>query len=471
MLQDDRPPSQRFRIVKPDSIASLFAKQQQQQQQQGLSVNSTPSFLSTAREELRQEEEEEEEVEDYDDYDEDDDDVEEEDQDEEWQVSSGSIFLDASNQSSLLTEAVVTNVTNALVLPIVVQEEEKMAPLSNTAILPVIIEEDEEVMATTPQSNTPFLSIVAKKEEDEEEEQDVWEEEEREELLLDYINLHNLLDQTTSRYVTNVIGIAGQSLPTVSTSGATTLSSPSPLAMTPSSLSSSIDMNKGSLIDESGDAPRVIVYNPQERIGGDRMQYGAYRNFHKPGKTKQRNKPKEKKNTSRKDSKATTTDSFYNSIRKLGRKDGPFTQGEPSKTTFADPPGPPPPSSTSSTWAKSNNIKSKKTPPSKGKSGKKVITPSEINSLFQSPEKRQEEIEKEDERDLPQWLVEANRERRKRLEARSSVGGINEKKKSKKLTDDWRFWLAIIGAVGMLNAAINVYQHTNMISGGGGVIM
>eukprot|EP00981_Chlorochromonas_danica_P012887 scaffold5518_cov193-Ochromonas_danica.AAC.2 len=351
MLQDDRPPSQRFRIVKPDSIASLFAKQQQQQQQQGLSVNSTPSFLSTAREELRQEEEEEEEVEDYDDYDEDDDDVEEEDQDEEWQVSSG------------------------------------------------------------------------------------------------------------------------QSLPTVSTSGATTLSSPSPLAMTPSSLSSSIDMNKGSLIDESGDAPRVIVYNPQERIGGDRMQYGAYRNFHKPGKTKQRNKPKEKKNTSRKDSKATTTDSFYNSIRKLGRKDGPFTQGEPSKTTFADPPGPPPPSSTSSTWAKSNNIKSKKTPPSKGKSGKKVITPSEINSLFQSPEKRQEEIEKEDERDLPQWLVEANRERRKRLEARSSVGGINEKKKSKKLTDDWRFWLAIIGAVGMLNAAINVYQHTNMISGGGGVIM
>jgi hypothetical protein len=53
--------------------------------------------------------------------------------------------------------------------------------------------------------------------------------------------------------------------------------------------------------------------------------------------------------------------------------------------------------------------------------------------------------------EIPKWLSDADK-------AAKQSKKIKRKKKS--LTDDWRFWLALVGGVGFLSAAWSVYSQT-----------
>ena len=50
--------------------------------------------------------------------------------------------------------------------------------------------------------------------------------------------------------------------------------------------------------------------------------------------------------------------------------------------------------------------------------------------------------------ETPKWLVDANRDAKKAMSAKG--------KKKKKLTDDWRFWIGIVAAIGFGSAAVQV---------------
>ena len=56
--------------------------------------------------------------------------------------------------------------------------------------------------------------------------------------------------------------------------------------------------------------------------------------------------------------------------------------------------------------------------------------------------------------EVPKWLEDA--ENAAKRERRGSV----QKKKGKKLTDDWRFWMAIIATVGFATAFYTINQQT-----------
>ena len=58
--------------------------------------------------------------------------------------------------------------------------------------------------------------------------------------------------------------------------------------------------------------------------------------------------------------------------------------------------------------------------------------------------------------EIPKWLSDADK---------AAKQSRKMKRRTKKLTDDWRFWLAIVGGVGLLSAAYSVYMQT-----GGGPI-
>jgi nitric oxide reductase activation protein len=62
--------------------------------------------------------------------------------------------------------------------------------------------------------------------------------------------------------------------------------------------------------------------------------------------------------------------------------------------------------------------------------------------------------------EIPKWLIDADK---------AAKQSRKIKKKTKKLTDDWRFWAAIIGSVGLLSAAYSVYSQTGFDGGSGSI--
>jgi hypothetical protein len=54
---------------------------------------------------------------------------------------------------------------------------------------------------------------------------------------------------------------------------------------------------------------------------------------------------------------------------------------------------------------------------------------------------------------MPKWLTDADKEAKKKRAAKKTG-------KQKKITDDWRFWVAIIAGVGFASAFYSVYQQT-----------
>ena len=60
---------------------------------------------------------------------------------------------------------------------------------------------------------------------------------------------------------------------------------------------------------------------------------------------------------------------------------------------------------------------------------------------------------------VPQWLQQAETDAKKKKAAKRNAKNL------KKLTDDWRFWAAIIVTVGFASAFYNVYQQTGGFGG------
>ena len=58
---------------------------------------------------------------------------------------------------------------------------------------------------------------------------------------------------------------------------------------------------------------------------------------------------------------------------------------------------------------------------------------------------------------FPKWLIDAEKEKIKQEKERLAIA---RGKKKKKLTDDWRFWAALITGVGFATAFYSVYQQT-----------
>lgn len=263
---------------------------------------------------------------------------------------------------------------------------------------------------------------------------------------------------------------------------------------------------------------RVFAYDPSQDIRVDPMKYGAYRRWKAPEleapKTRRRKKGakgSKSKQTNKKDG-GFTTDSFYEAIKGIGgdRKGSSDSGGEGSGTTFGEPKDNRPP------------IQPNKPVPRKAK--KKTITPEDIDSLFPSKvdevmkgeegkQKEEEEDYEEDydeddddnnapskstgtqlttttsstarvgsismtstastaavptgrefnpmDKDVPEWLQQATDAEKKRKKAA-------KRGKKKKLTDDWRFWAAIIASVGFVSAFINIYSQTGGFGGGPG---
>lgn len=66
---------------------------------------------------------------------------------------------------------------------------------------------------------------------------------------------------------------------------------------------------------------------------------------------------------------------------------------------------------------------------------------------------------------IPKWLEDARQERKKEIQNKRN------KKQLNKLTRDWRFWLACIAGVGFVTAFFSVYQQTGGFGStpGGGI--
>ena len=128
------------------------------------------------------------------------------------------------------------------------------------------------------------------------------------------------------------------------------------------------------------------------------------------------------------------------------------------------------------------------------KNKRKVITPDEIDSLFatkkpsdQSADDEEEENKSDAEVDqdnirkvfnqnkvnprsnevspaasVPQWIMDAEKAAKKQR-----GGGLkSNNKKQRKLTDDWRFWGALIAVAGFASAFASVYQQTGGFGSG-----
>jgi hypothetical protein len=293
-------------------------------------------------------------------------------------------------------------------------------------------------------------------------------------------------------------------------------------------------------LNETEASTRFIKIEPNKRKKKeDPMNYGAYRRWKAPTsdeKSSVKNKQSSKRTTNSKTKskeKGSTTDNFYNAIKKLGS--GPVPKGTASSTGVMDPP------------PNKRNIQPKKAPTKKNKS--KMITPNDIDSLFQTTSKDTQSTsnsnsfesalvqpfdEDEDEFDeeefddnentsikkttatkqknnnnigtkftdsinkaisntknfmdnsknsfseqqeketfneqsittnnndfnplinakepIPQWLLDAEKETKRKKSLKL--------KKKKKITDDWRFWGALIAGAGFATAFFQVYQQT-----------
>lgn len=148
------------------------------------------------------------------------------------------------------------------------------------------------------------------------------------------------------------------------------------------------------------------------------------------------------------------------------------------------------------------SIQPKKAPIGKGR--KKVITPGDIDSLFAKPAASASNDDDNDDDDddylsddpsasskessadkassssltppypsgsfnflspdeeIPKWLADADQAAK-----RKNKGGTKSRKR-RRLTDDWRFWAAIIGTAGFVTAFVNIYQQTGGLGGGMG---
>lgn len=244
----------------------------------------------------------------------------------------------------------------------------------------------------------------------------------------------------------------------------------------------------------------IPQYDPTEYEPNNPMLYGAYRRW-KLAETGE--KSIDGKGKKRKVRPGKNSDSFFNSIKKLGKRDGDSYgkgQGFGSRAE-------PPPNMKSITPNK---------PVIPKRNRKRVVTPDSIDSLFSSPEVDDIEGAEEDGGDLeetreeniykdgrteentstesvdnivtssadndviqvnygskrdapinmnsliaeepPKWLVDADREAK--AERRM-------KRKKKKLYNDWRFWVAIIGGAGLLTSAYQVWSQTGGYIGNG----
>lgn len=148
------------------------------------------------------------------------------------------------------------------------------------------------------------------------------------------------------------------------------------------------------------------------------------------------------------------------------------------------------------------SIQPKKAPIGKGR--KKVITPGDIDSLFSKPTASASSSSSDDDDDddddedylsddpsasdralsssssltpppypsgsfnflspdeeIPKWLADADQAAK-----RKNKGGGTKSRKRRRLTDDWRFWAAIIGTAGFVTAFVNIYQQTGGLGGG-----
>ena len=127
------------------------------------------------------------------------------------------------------------------------------------------------------------------------------------------------------------------------------------------------------------------------------------------------------------------------------------------------------------------------------KNKRKVITPDEIDSLFATKKQNDQTAEEEEEEDgndigmdqdkmrkvsnqnkansgsndvtavasVPQWIMDAEKA------AKKQRGGLKiNSKKQRKLTDDWRFWGALIAVAGFASAFASVYQQTGGFGSG-----
>ena len=79
----------------------------------------------------------------------------------------------------------------------------------------------------------------------------------------------------------------------------------------------------------------------------------------------------------------------------------------------------------------------------------KSLTTSSSTSSF-NPNIKEDEL-------FPKWLINAEKEKIKQEKERLAIA---RGKKKKKITDDWRFWAAIITGVGFATAFYSVYQQT-----------
>jgi len=239
------------------------------------------------------------------------------------------------------------------------------------------------------------------------------------------------------------------------------------------------------------DSPRSVQYNPTEYFRGDPMKYGVYRRWKLAeqeisDKKNSKGKRKQGKVKKEKDNNPFNPENFYDSLKKLGS--GPTSKDTPTGLGVADAP---------------NN--KKPITPKKGltkKNKKKIITPDDIDKLFETKnaikgtnnvedddeeeddddEDVEEEDDNEDEQrtddnnslissstvamnpatsfkemvstgeEVPKWLADADKEAKKKRAMRG--------KKKKRLQDDWRFWLAIIASVGFVSAFWNIYQQS-----------
>lgn len=257
------------------------------------------------------------------------------------------------------------------------------------------------------------------------------------------------------------------------------------------------------------DEVRNVQYDPKGDRGNP-MKYGAYRRW------KLAEEPEEKgaKGTARKgkslgggarkkagvgkpspprpgkkDGKDKGND-FYNALKKLSS--GPSSGGSMG-TGVADPP------------PNKKPVVPKKAPSPSRKNKRKLITPGDIDSLFAKPsnevgaqdeeeedgdadeeegegeENTEDEFAAEDvgaeegqdspgyrpfgeiDTDVPEWLAKAEADRKEIMSK-----GVLRPKKTKKLTNDWRFWAAIVATAGFASAFWSVYQQTGGLGGGAG---
>jgi len=227
---------------------------------------------------------------------------------------------------------------------------------------------------------------------------------------------------------------------------------------------SSISMEEAESISDvslSSIPPRGVIYDPAatNRFRNDPMNYGAYRRW----KLAEQDVDKLKKSKSKPGSKGKnkgSADSFFDSIKKLGS--GPVPKGTVPGVGFAEPSG------------NMSPIQPQKAPSRKRK---KIITPDDIDSLFESKTSETATVSSQSggnsalttpdssensgfsflipPEEKADWVREAEKElNKKQVKA----------KKKKPLTEDWRFWAGLVTLAGFASAAYSVIQKTGGLS-------